>query len=106
MNTDEKDELEYDDDEAIAYIQKQLPQALKDKLGDDDYYYLLDAIYDFYEKKGFLKDSQEEVYVDLDELCAFVVKAAKTERIPLTEEEISLFVDAEIAYSETLGAFE
>lgn len=103
----EKDPIEYDDEKAIAFIRNQVPQEMKEKLADDDVcYYLLDCIYDYYESKGYLnEESDDEVDVDIDDLTAFVVKAAKKENLKLTPEEIGFFVDAEIGYCDQLGVF-
>lgn len=100
-----KDPLEYDDEAAIAFIQKQIPQEMQGRLKDDDYYYLLDTIYDYYDKKGYLKDDEETVDIDLDELSDFVFKAAVKE-MQISREEVGFFVDAEIAYCDTLGVFD
>lgn len=103
---DEKDFLEYDDEAAIAFVRNQIPQEMKEKLSDDDCYFLLDAIYDYYEKKGYLKDDDDVVEVDLDDLSDFVYKAASKEHLPVSPEEVGFFVDAEVAYCDQLGVFE
>lgn len=106
---DAKDEelLEYDDDEAILFIRNQLPQEMKEKFSNDDLNYLIDLIYEFYEKKGFLNDEDSEVDIDIDELTDFVIKNAKKNKVGIyTEEEIHFIVDAEIAYCDSLGVFE
>ena len=103
----QNDPLEYDDQKAIAFIRNQVPQDLKSKLDDDnDCYILLDAIYDYYEEKGYLKDDDDTVEIDLDDLSDYVFKASKKEKMPLTREEVGFFVDAEIAYCDQLGVFE
>lgn len=107
MNVNDKDFLEYDEDAAILFIRNQLPQEMKEKFSDDDLNYIIDLIYEFYENKGFLKDDDIEVEVDLDELTEFVIKNAKKDKVgSYKEEEIQFIVDAEIAYCETLGVFE
>ena len=106
MNKDEEDLLEYDDEEALGFIRNQLPLEMKSKYSDDDYYYLLDSIYEYYESKGFLKEEEQEVSVDLDDMSDFVYKAAKEEKLGFSREEVGFFVDAEIAYCESLGIFE
>ncbi|HPL06991.1 MAG TPA: hypothetical protein PLW96_07065 [Bacteroidales bacterium] len=106
MKSEEEDLLEYDDEKALSFIRNQLPQEMKSKHSDDDYYYLLDSIYEYYENKGFLNDDEEEVTVDLDELSDFVYQAAKEGKLSFSREEVGFFVDAEIAYCESLGIFE
>jgi hypothetical protein len=107
MNTNEENLLPYDDDDAIAFIRNYVPQELKEKFSDDDLNYLVDLIYEFYEDKGLLEDTDEEVSIDLDELTAFVVKQAKKDKVGVyAEDEIRFVVDAEIAYCDSIGVFE
>ena len=101
----QKDPLEYDVEQAIAYIRNQVPQEMKEKLSDDDCYLLLDTIYDYYEKKGYLKDDDDTVEINLDDLADYVFKGISGD-IDLTREEVGFFVDAEISYCDTLGVFE
>ena len=107
MDQNDEDFMDYDDDEAILFIRNQLPQDLKEKFSNDDLNYLIDLIYEFYEKKGFLNEEETEVDIDLDELTAFVIKKAKKNKVgAYSEDEIHFIVDAEIAYCDTLGIFE
>lgn len=50
----DKDDLIYDEDDSVAFIQNYLPQELKGKFSNDDINYIVDLIYEFYESKGFL----------------------------------------------------
>lgn len=106
MATDVKDPLEYDDEAAIAFIRNHIPQEMKEKFSDDDLYFLLDTIYDYYEQKGYLKDDDDMVEIDLDELSAYVFKAAKKEKMAIEQDEVGFIVDAEISYCDSLGIFE
>lgn len=108
MKQVEDDMFEYDEDEAVAFIRNFLPQELKPKFSDDDLNYIIDLIYEYYEREGLLNDDNEDaVEVDLDDLTAFVVKNAMKDKVgKYTDEEIRFIVDGEIAYCETLGIFE
>ena len=44
----------YDDQEAVKFIQNNLPQELKGKYSDDDITYVTDVIYDYFESQGML----------------------------------------------------
>ena len=46
------DELLYDEDDSVKFIQNYLPQELKGKFSNDDINYIIDLIYDFYESNG------------------------------------------------------
>jgi hypothetical protein len=95
------DMFEYDDEKAVAFIKNYLPQELKEKLDEDDIYYFLDVICDFYEKRDWLSDDDEEK--EEQELIQFMIKqAAKDEVGKFTEDEVKLVLVAESAYSDSL----
>jgi hypothetical protein len=105
--SDELDFL-YDEDEAVKYIRKQLPDELKTKFSNDDISYIIDLIYEFYESKGFL-DGDEDRAIDIneDEMTAFVVKNALIDDGGKFEaDEISYIVQGEMAYCESIGMFD
>ena len=47
-----KDDL--DDEKTIEYIKNYLPQELKEKFSDDEFYYFLDLIDEYYSESGIL----------------------------------------------------
>lgn len=108
MSENEDDFMPYDDEEAIKFIQNQIPQELKEKFNVDDLYYIVDLIYEYYEKNGFMdQDDESEVEIDLDVLTAYVVKLAKKDKVGVfTDDEIRFVIDAEIAYCDSIGVFE
>ncbi|MDR2384322.1 MAG: hypothetical protein LBD80_01480 [Tannerella sp.] len=98
----------YDDDEAVKFIRKQLPDGLKTKFSDDDINYIIDLIYEFYDSKGFLEgDDEKDIDINEDELTAFVIKNALSDEVGRFEaEEISLIVQGEIEYCVSIGMFD
>ena len=46
-----------DDEKTIEFIKNYLPQDLKGKFSDDELYYMLDLIVDYYTTSGCLDDS-------------------------------------------------
>ena len=93
--------FEYDDEAAVKFIQNYLPQELKEKFSEDDIYYILDVICDFYDKKDWLNDEDEEK--EEKELIQFIIEQAKKDGIgDYSQEEIQLVLVAEVAYSDTL----
>ncbi|GAB6011430.1 hypothetical protein [Viscerimonas tarda] len=102
--------FEYDEDEAVTFIQNYLPQELKNRFSDNDINYVIDVMYDFYDEKGLLADdtSDEEVIdLDEDELIAYVQKNVKKDKlVKLTEEEITFIVQGELQYCESIGMFD
>jgi hypothetical protein len=92
---------DFDDAAAVKFIQNYLPQELKERLEEDDVYYFLDVICEFYEKRNWLSDD-DEVQEEAD-LIAFIIKEAQKDEIGnFSEDEIRLVLAAEAAYSETL----
>ena len=93
--------FEYDDEAAVKFVQNYLPQELKEKFDEDTIYYVLDVICEFYEKRDWLDNDDEEQ--EERELIDFIVEQAKKDGIgEFTKEEIRLALAAEAAYSETL----
>ncbi|MBQ7157692.1 MAG: hypothetical protein IJR86_07880 [Bacteroidaceae bacterium] len=93
-----------DDAQCVAYIKSYLPQDLKDKFSDDELYYFLDIIYDYYATSGiFDKEPDADGYVDidLDEVVNYIIKKAKKEDMGTYEHDDILFVvQGEMEYSE------
>ena len=61
-----------DDEKTIEFIKNYLPQELKEKFSDDELYYFLDLIDEYYSESGIL-DAQpdEDGYVNIDlERCS------------------------------------
>ena len=115
MKEDNKElSFEYDEDDAVAFIQNFLPQDLKEKFSPDELNYIIDLIYEFYENKGFfdeiddeVDDDEVDVEIDEDELIAFVVKQAQKDKVgKFSEEDITFIVQGELAYCDSLDVFD
>ena len=65
-----------DDARAVEFIKNYLPQELKEKFSDDELYYFLDLIDEYYTESGVL-DAQPDadgcVEIDLDKVADFIV---------------------------------
>lgn len=100
MNNDEFSMEDLDDEKTIAYIRKRLPQDLKEKYSDDEFYYFLDTIYDYYDKSGILDNNSEYVDIDINEIASFIAKEAKKDGIgDFDPEELFFVVESELAYN-------
>ena len=100
MQNDEFSVEDIDDEKTIEYIRQRLPQDLKEKFSDDEMYYFLDTIYDYYDKSGILDSGNEYVDIDIDEIARFIVKEAKKNKIgEYDAEEIFFIVEGELAYN-------
>ncbi|MBQ3555682.1 MAG: hypothetical protein IJA09_05655, partial [Bacteroidales bacterium] len=67
------EELFYDDEDAVKYIRKNLEPELSKNISEDDIYYVVDLIYDFYESKGFMSEEDEnaEITIADDEIIDY-----------------------------------
>ena len=96
-----------DDEKTVEFIRNNLPQELKEKFTDDDLYYILDVIADFYFSSGLLDAKPDEdgyVEIDTEKIVDYIVKEAKKDKIgEWLPEDIELVVQAEMEYGNSLG---
>lgn len=106
--SEEKAVMEYDDDEAVRFIRKSLPQDIESDLSDDEINYVIDLIYDFYEEEGFFEeDDEDEIVIDEDEIISYVTRNARKDKIrDFTDKQIEGIVAGELAYCDSLNLFE
>ena len=99
-----EDELRIDDEEnrrEIAYIRERLPQEVKPHFSEDDLYYFLDAIIDYYYDSGILDTTEEEVDIDLQEVAnAVTQKALRDKQGTFDPEEVFYVVEADMDFQE------
>lgn len=93
-----------DDARAVDYIRKHLPQELQEKFSEEQLFYFLDVIIEYYAESGVLDAvSDKDGYIEIDEeaVAAHVAKKAEKEGIgKFTVEELLFVVQAEMDYSE------
>ncbi|MBR5476078.1 MAG: hypothetical protein IKV17_04590 [Bacteroidaceae bacterium] len=100
MQNDEFGLEDLDDEKTIAYIRERLPQELKEKFSDDEFYYFLDTIYDYYDKSGILDSNDDYIDIDINKIAEFIVKEAKKNNIGNYDaEELFFIVEGELAYN-------
>ena len=66
-----------DDEKTIEYIKNYLPQELKEKFSDDEFYYFLDLIDEYYSESGILDaqpDADGYIEIDLGKIVDYIVK--------------------------------
>ena len=89
-----------DDEKTIAYIRERLPQELKEKFSDNDFYYILDTTYDYYDKSGILDSNDEYIDIDINKIAEYVAKEAKKDGIgEYDPEELFFVIEGELAYN-------
>ena len=99
-----KDDI--DDEKTIEFIKNYLPQDLKEKFTDDEFYYFLDLIDEYYVESGIL-DAQPDadgcVEIDLEKIVDYIVKEAKKDDMgDYDPEEILFVVQGEMEYTDSL----
>lgn len=78
----QQDEL--DDAQTVAFIQQQIPQELKEKFTEEQLYYFLDVITEYYAESGILDaepDKDGFIDIDIEAIAAYLAKTAKREHI-------------------------
>lgn len=95
--------VEFDENEAIDYINKALAAKGKSQYGEDDLLLLIDAMYDFYdENDDFDADFDEEA--NFEPLVTYVTKTiAKDPDNTIKAEDVRDIVLAEIEYESSLN---
>ena len=108
INYEHNDELLYDEDDSVKFIQNYLPQELKGKFSNDDINYIVDLIYDFYESNGMLDDDgDDEIEIDEEEVVNYVIKNAQKDGVGKFEpEEITFIVQGELEYCDSINMFD
>ncbi len=106
--SEEKRVLEYDEDDSLMFIQEHLPEEMKGEFSDDEINYIVDLIYEFYEEKGFLDESDDsEIEIDEDELLEYIFDNARKDDVrEYSDEHIEAIVAGELAYCDTLNLFD
>lgn len=99
-----------DDEKTVEFIKNFLPQDLKDKFSDDELYYFLDVMVDYYSTSGCLDIQPDEegfVNIDQDEIVDYIVKEAKKDGMgEFDPADILFVVQGEMEYGNSLGQIE
>lgn len=105
----DNNQYSFDEDNAVKFIRKELPPAVSQKYDDDEILCIIDIIWDYYEKKGFLSLSNidtDEEQLDTDDLTKYVKKEVKNdEELIMDPKDVELVVKAELDYEESLEDF-
>lgn len=95
-----------DDEKTIEYIKNYLPQELKDKFSNDEFYYFLDLIDEYYSQSGVLDAKPDEegyIDIDLEKIVEFIVREGHKDGMgEYNPEDILFIVQGEIEYTESL----
>ena len=104
----QQDDLQYDEDDAVKFIRNFLPGEVASKFSDDDINYVIDLIYEFYESKGYMDENNDsEVDIIEDELTEYVItNARKNGFTRFDADDVSMVVQGELEYCDSIGMFE
>ena len=93
-----------DDRQTVEYIKNYLPQELKDRFSDDELYYFIDVIGEYYvDLLDKHSGSEEDIDIDVEEVAKYVARQAKKDKMgEFAPEDLRWVVDGELEYGESL----
>ncbi len=100
------DNYTFDEDNAVKFIRASLPEEIREKYTDDEILYVVDIVWDYYEKKGLLSldniDTEEEL-LDIDDLVKYVKKELSSDKESVMDlDDVKYLVKGELQYEESL----
>ena len=99
----------FDEDEAIKFIRATLPEERNKEISDDDILYVIDTIWDWYEKNGYLDinaDITDEEELRVDDLVAYVCKELRrAKELDITPDDVEMIVKSDLQYEESIEEF-
>lgn len=84
------------------YILNTIPNELKEKFTEDDIYFMMDAIVDYYVNSGVLEGSNDDEYVEIDlhKVAEYVCKVAKEEGKDYDPADVFFVAQADFDFQE------
>ena len=96
-----------DDARTVEFIKNYLPQEVKDKFTDEELYYFLDVIVEYYANSGILDaapDKDGYIEIDQDKIVDYVISQARKDKMgDFVAEDILWVVQGELEYGESFG---
>ena len=108
MDSLEKELLQDAEDDArtVEFIKNYLPLDVKDKFTDEELYYFLDVIVEYYTTSGVLDatpDKDGYIDIDQDKIVEYVIAQARKDKMgEFLPEDIMWVVLGELEYGESL----
>lgn len=91
-----------DDRKTVEYIQNYLPQELKDKFTEEELYYFIDVIGEYYVDLLDKHSGDEDIDIDVEEVAKYVANQAKKDKMgEFDPEDLRWVVDGELEYGES-----
>jgi hypothetical protein len=93
-----------DDRQTVEYIKNYLPQELKGRFSDDELYYFLDTIVEYYTESGVLDaqpDADGYIDIDIEAVAQHLARQAKKDKMgEYDPEDLRWIVEGEMDYAE------
>lgn len=96
--------MEFDENEAVAYMRQVVDPTISAKYPDDDELInLIDIIFDYFDYNFDDDDLESDESLDLDDLMGFVSRMLKKDSAAvLSDDDARRFVEAYLEYESTL----
>ncbi len=104
MSTLEEDLLADAEDDrlTVEFIRQYLPADLKEKFTEEELYYFLDVIGEYYVDLLDAAGEQEDVDIDIDAVAEYIAKQAKKDKMGTYDPaDLRWVVDGELEYAES-----
>ena len=96
-----------DDRQTVEFIRSRLPQELKESFTEDQLYYFLDVLVDYYTTSGVLDatpDADGYIDLDIDQIADHLSRQARQDKIgDFPPQDLRWIVEAEMDYAESIG---
>ena len=93
-----------DDRQTVEYIKNHLPQELKERFSDDELYYFLDTLVEYYTESGVLDaqpDADGYIDIDIEAVAHHLARQAQKDKMgEYDPEDLRWIVEAEMDYAE------
>ncbi len=93
-----------DDARTVEFIKQNLPQELKEKFSDDELYYFLDVIVEYYTESGILESEPDKdgyIDIDIEAIAQHMAKQAKKDGMgEFSPDDLRWIVEGEMDYAE------
>ena len=100
------DIMKFDEDDAVNFIRETLPKSVSEKYSDDEILYVIDTIWDWYEKNGYLSldtEVTDDGLLDEEQLVAYVRKEIRNDKeVMMDPDDVGLIVKGELQYEESI----
>ena len=95
-----------DDEKTIEFIKNYLPQEVKDKFTDEELYYFLDVIVEYYAQSGVLDETPDHdgfIEIDQEKVVDYVIRQARKDKMgEYLPDDVLWVVQGEMEYAESL----